>query len=350
MMKSYTKYINLALLLFLPLTHYSQVQTGINTKYPRQLFHVDGKNDNPSQGVISEQQELNDVVITANGDLGIGVVEPNSALHVNGSYSGKLVMMNANETIDANAQYVIVSGTATTIKLPDASTIEGGRVYTLRNNLTQNLTISAFVSNQTINVDSQTNPSVSVTLKKGESLKIVRSLTGASLGNAWYALYSNTKIVDASIPTYYLGGTVYVKYNQISGGGLSNTRLIGGAPNVSYSIGGVNASSKVGGIDILKGRGYTISNPSAGIFDIQFDKAFVEIYGMSVNIVDAYGYIERSLLVTGLAPKPDEVGKPLNTKDNTQISFISNTKIRIKTGNEDGLLSNRSFTFLVVGK
>nr|WP_297308927.1 hypothetical protein [uncultured Flavobacterium sp.] len=40
----------------------------------------------------------------------------------------------------------------------------------------------------------------------------------------------------------------------------------------------------------------------------------------------------------------------ITTNDNAQVSFISDHIIRIKTGDDPGNKSNRSFTFLVTGK
>ncbi len=146
--------------------------------------------------------------------------------------------------------------------------------------------------------------------------------------------------------TRYLGGTVYVRFNTTSGGTLANAKVIGGANGTSYSIGTLTASSSKGGINSVIGNGYTISNPAAGIFDIKFDTVLNNIYGISVNIVDAYGSGSSTIV----DPDPSTPGNPLFTNDNTQVSFISNSIIRIKTGNSAGNLSNRSFTFLVTGK
>lgn len=59
-------------------------QTGINTKSPRQIFHIDGQGDNPSTTVPSPAQLLNDIVVTKNGDMGIGLLTPSVKLDING--------------------------------------------------------------------------------------------------------------------------------------------------------------------------------------------------------------------------------------------------------------------------
>jgi len=59
-------------------------QTGINTKNPRQVLHVDGQGDNSPTTAPTPAQQLNDVVITKNGDVGIGLLTPSVKLDVNG--------------------------------------------------------------------------------------------------------------------------------------------------------------------------------------------------------------------------------------------------------------------------
>ncbi|SEV93475.1 hypothetical protein SAMN05421841_0266 [Chryseobacterium wanjuense] len=167
-------------------------------------------------------------------------------------------------------------------------------------------------------------------------------------GSVWVAFNTSKNINDA---TRYLGGTVYVKFQQQSGGNLSNSKVIGGTENTNYNVGTVSQTSLKGGIDSVIGNGYTISNPRSGIFDIKFDNPLTQIYGISVNIVDSYGYNDgnQSNIPAGTGSTATEPGMRLLTNDNAQVSYISNSIIRVKTGNSNGGLDNRSFTFLVTG-
>lgn len=63
---------------------YSQV--GIHTSNPQAIFHVDGAKDNPATGVPNVTQQANDVVATATGSLGVGIM-PNAKFHVEGTES-----------------------------------------------------------------------------------------------------------------------------------------------------------------------------------------------------------------------------------------------------------------------
>ncbi|SDQ74539.1 hypothetical protein SAMN05421664_2426 [Chryseobacterium soldanellicola] len=169
-------------------------------------------------------------------------------------------------------------------------------------------------------------------------------------GLVWVSFKGNT----AGDATRYLGGTVYSRFQQQSGGSLINSKVIGGNQNIGYNVGTVSETSSKGGIDSLIGNGYTISNPSKGIFDIKFDIPLKQIYGISVNIVDSYGYNNGNQTSTGTpvgtTSRTTEPGMRLLTNDNSQVSYISNSIIRIKTGDSNGNLNNRSFTFMVTGQ
>ncbi len=148
--------------------------------------------------------------------------------------------------------------------------------------------------------------------------------------------------------TRFLGGTVYVRFGTVGTGSLDVQRVIGKKTGSSYDIGRSRASSSIGQIVVLKGQGYTISSPRIGVFDILFDTPLQEIYGISVNIVDSYG--PEGYINDGDYPITRDVGMVLATNDNAQVAYISNSIIRVKTGNNNGNLGNRSFTFLVTGK
>lgn len=65
-----------------------EAQIGINTSNPQSIFHIDGKNDNPQTGVPPLPQQINDVVITSDGRLGIGTILPQGAIDINSIDSG----------------------------------------------------------------------------------------------------------------------------------------------------------------------------------------------------------------------------------------------------------------------
>lgn len=68
-----------------------QAQVGINTKYPRAVFHLDGAGDNPSDNTtpLSAAQLSNDVIITSDGNVGIGTSPTTSKLEIVTNINGK---------------------------------------------------------------------------------------------------------------------------------------------------------------------------------------------------------------------------------------------------------------------
>jgi len=58
------------------LVNFMSAQVGINTSSPQALLHIDGTKDNPATGIPTAAQVANDVVFTANGEVGIGLLTP----------------------------------------------------------------------------------------------------------------------------------------------------------------------------------------------------------------------------------------------------------------------------------
>lgn len=57
-------------------------QVGINTQDVRGVFHLDAGKDNPASGTISASQVANDVMVDANGNMGVGTIAPVARLHL----------------------------------------------------------------------------------------------------------------------------------------------------------------------------------------------------------------------------------------------------------------------------
>lgn len=75
-------------------------QIGINTENPQTPFHVDGAStaatENPSIGIISEAQSVDDVVITASGNMGVGTISPRKKVHIISPNQGKALKIVDN--------------------------------------------------------------------------------------------------------------------------------------------------------------------------------------------------------------------------------------------------------------
>ncbi|WP_080779025.1 hypothetical protein [Chryseobacterium phocaeense] len=63
-------------------TAFSQV--GINTTKPQQIFHIDGIKNNPVTGAPTVPQQADDFVVTAEGRIGAGMIDPTQKLDVDG--------------------------------------------------------------------------------------------------------------------------------------------------------------------------------------------------------------------------------------------------------------------------
>ncbi|WP_312553748.1 hypothetical protein [Empedobacter brevis] len=57
-------------------------QVGINTENPQGIFHVDGEKDNPTTGNPSVAAQANDFIVTAAGNVGIGITNPTRKLEI----------------------------------------------------------------------------------------------------------------------------------------------------------------------------------------------------------------------------------------------------------------------------
>lgn len=57
-------------------------KTGVNTKNPQGVLHVDAKKNNATTGTPSGTQPDDDFIVDANGNIGIGVLAPSTKLHL----------------------------------------------------------------------------------------------------------------------------------------------------------------------------------------------------------------------------------------------------------------------------
>ena len=102
------KNITLIVTLIINVALYSQV--GINTQNPQGIFNIDGGKDNPTTGSAhTAAQQRNDLVFTANGNLGLGTITPTTKLDIdNGTTNGAIRIVDGTQaagrvlTSDAN--------------------------------------------------------------------------------------------------------------------------------------------------------------------------------------------------------------------------------------------------------
>lgn len=117
---------NVILLWLMSISSLAYSQVGISTFNPQGTFHVDGAKDNPATGVPSVAQQANDFIVTADGNVGIGINSPTNKLEVNSGItdvsgfrlsqvtSATPISAGATLGVDATGNIVTVSGTAFT--------------------------------------------------------------------------------------------------------------------------------------------------------------------------------------------------------------------------------------------
>jgi hypothetical protein len=85
---------------------------------------------------------------------------------------------------------------------------------------------------------------------------------------------------------------------------------------------------------VMGGDGFTVNHLGPGTYEITFKNPFA---GMP------------SASVTQIFPNSGSFGSPGDTRDNAVINGISATRVRVITGDKDGKLDDREFTFVVLG-
>lgn len=79
----------------------ANAQVGVNTNNPQQVFHIDGKSSssttNPSSGAPTAAQQVDDVVITKQGYIGIGTSAPTKRVEIYSSTPGAIKITDGTQ-------------------------------------------------------------------------------------------------------------------------------------------------------------------------------------------------------------------------------------------------------------
>lgn len=90
---------------------YMNAQIGINTENPQALFHIDAKYNttttNPSSGSPSSVQQQDDVVITKEGKMGIGTINPQAKLEINTQNVTGVYPLQIKDTTDPTGKILV---------------------------------------------------------------------------------------------------------------------------------------------------------------------------------------------------------------------------------------------------
>lgn len=67
---------------FLLFSYILTAQVGVGTDNPQGVFHVDGQSNNPSNGNPNASEASDDVVVTNQGNVGVGIINPDKKLTI----------------------------------------------------------------------------------------------------------------------------------------------------------------------------------------------------------------------------------------------------------------------------
>lgn len=98
------KNIKFSILILGLISFYGNAQNvGINTPNPQGVLHVDGKRDNPTSGTtFTNAQVSNDVIVTANGNVGVGNINPKVKLDLRDANGANSEIGIGGTTLAAN--------------------------------------------------------------------------------------------------------------------------------------------------------------------------------------------------------------------------------------------------------
>lgn len=108
---------NLPTCLLVTLSLVVKSQVGINTGNPQGVFNVDGRKNNPAKGIPTAADTKDDLVMLSNGNVGIGLSVPGTALDVNGAITNRetiLTVSGNTVSVPVNVSQIQLTGAATT--------------------------------------------------------------------------------------------------------------------------------------------------------------------------------------------------------------------------------------------
>lgn len=341
-------------------------------------FAADGSVPNALTNNLGVEPAL---LVNEAGNVGIGTVLPRGRLEL------ALAAQAGTGTLSTAGTTVTGSGTSfqSQLRVGDRVTIDGqmrtvnaissNTALTIDSALAINITTaSAFTfTRAALLIDNSGNmgigtasPGAKLTVSSAEShLQLRREVTETTGGKQLFIELFQDDSSAKRVPEVYPSIRFHHAHNfwvrieaQKNGFHLKDGHL----PNDAYTDlrvnnvvlqGDILASGGVENLRILRGvvtedgakfsgAGFVSKKVDTGIYDILFDKEFIAVPAASVTQI----FNSLSNSITADDAKLDAGGNPL---DNVVISHLSLNKMRVKTGDAGGKLSNRKFTFVIMG-
>ncbi len=188
-------------------------QVGINTKNLQGIFQVDGAKDNPLSGTPAPNQQLNDFIVTADGTVGIGTVNPTSKLTIDSGTNNQSGMKLTNLTASSppyNGATTTIAVKSDGVVVPISSTVCVPEFYYANGNSGSNNTATGanIILNSNTQIQGITQSSLGdYSLKKGNTYRLEAALYTSSNSSAYleYQWYSkNTDGTYLKIPSQNL--------------------------------------------------------------------------------------------------------------------------------------------------
>lgn len=245
-------------------------QVGINTINPQATFHIDGKSStqttNPTTGAPTAEQQIDDVVITNQGRVGIGTIAPSEKLEVNGKTKINDLPVNgsvgftATKTLVANNNGVvgIING------LPPGA-YDGYNLTAMQEYLSSNATSRDYTYDQIVSTNCH-NPNET----PNSSATMCYPISGLSVNSS----YSTTFNKASTSNDKYIFLTIDYSFYSPTIGNL--------VPNESYWV-NYDIEILING-NIVKTYSASYSIPSGGSTRFNGNKIFtVNLTGVTLN-------------------------------------------------------------------
>ena len=258
-----------------------------------------GKTDPNFKLNVDGNMKVDGDMKVAEGNVGIGKTDPNFKLNVDGK-----MKVDGDMKVDGYLNAKMKGLVAQEYVYSDSLTVQGkanaGEITVFRTALINGNVGIGKLSDDKLNVDGRVH------------VKSLQDDGGAAIGNAKDEIWLN--------------GPVKI--------GLAKYSVPASSEVVSMIRGVINRSGA-----IQSGTGFTVKKEKDGLYDIKFDKKFQDTPAVMVNVAAA-------LLPWDVDRNADQI----DSRDNAVVINLGAEHVLVKTGVANGNYANYNFSFIAIGK